>query len=121
MTDCHFSTYHITGIRILITGRACRTWVARAYAPCGRVTGLLTGAEQPVVWTGEIIRCICTFIVDLVAGIHSTVNAVAAVGRCAVLAGAGSCVTGFRTVAEKSIIAIRIKRALRTRLAFSVS
>ncbi len=80
VTDRHFSTYHITGIRILITGRSFRAWIASAHAPCSRITDLITGAEQSVVWTGNIIRCVHADIVELVTGIHGAINSVIAVG-----------------------------------------
>jgi hypothetical protein len=111
VTERHFFAYHITGIRILITGRPLRAGIARAHAPCSRITDLITGAKQSVVGTGGIIRRVCAGIIDLVAGIHGTVNAVIAVGRCARLAGAGSGITGLGTVAELGIVAVRVNRA----------
>jgi hypothetical protein len=54
VTDGHFSGYHITSIRILITGRPFRAGIARAHAPAGsRITDLITGAEQSVVLANQ--------------------------------------------------------------------
>jgi hypothetical protein len=119
VTDSHFSTYHITGIRILITGRSFRAWIASAHAPCSRITDLISGAEQPVIGTGKVIRRICTDIVGLVAGIHGTVDPVITVRRRTCLAGAGSNVTGLNTGAEEAVIAFRVIRTT-YRLALSV-
>ena len=121
MTDCHFSGYHITGIRILITGgHPFGAGIARAQTTCINITDLITGAEQPVVRTGIIIRRVVADIVELVTGIHGTVDSVITVGWRTWLAGAISGITGLRTVAEESIIAGRVIRAPYRR-AFSVS
>jgi hypothetical protein len=121
MTDCHFSGYHITGIRILITGgHPFGAGIARTLTPCINITNRITGAEQPVVRTGKIIRRIHADIVELVTGIHGTVDSVITVDRRARQAGASSGITGLRTVAEESIIAVCINRALGLRLAYSV-
>ena len=78
VTNCHFFADDITGIRLLITGRPFRTGIARAHAPGSRITDLITGAEQSVVRTGAIIGRIRAGIIDLVAGIHGTADAVIA-------------------------------------------
>jgi len=111
VTDGHFFADHITGIRILITYHPFRAGIARAHAPGSRITDLITGAEQCVVRTGGIIRRVRTFIVDLIAGIHGTVNPVITVGRRTRLAGAGSDVTGLITIAEHAIVAVRVNGA----------
>jgi len=67
VTDRHFGAYHITSIRILITGRPFRSGIARAHAPGRRISDLITGAEQSVVRTGGIIRRVHTFIVDSIS------------------------------------------------------
>ena len=111
MTDWHFAGYHITGIRILITGHSFRTGITRTHAPCSRITDLITGAEQPVVRTGKIIRRVHTDIVDLVTGLHGTVYTIITIDWYTWLAVASSGITGFLTVAEESIIAVRVIRA----------
>ena len=112
MTDCHFSGYHITGIRILITGgHPFGARIARAHTPCISITDLITGAEQPVVRTGKIIRRVHTDIVDLVTGLHGTVYTIITIDWYTWLAVASSGITGFLTVAEESIIAVRVIRA----------
>jgi len=120
VTDRHFSGYHITGVRILITGRPFRARIARAQAPSGRITDLLTGTEQTVIRTGRVIRRVQTSIIRLVAGIHGTVDPVITVNGITRLAGAGSAVTGLRTVAEHAVIAIGVNRTLGRHPAFSV-
>jgi hypothetical protein len=112
VTEGHFFRYHITRIRILITGRPFRTGITRAHAPGSRITDLITGTEQAVVRTGGIIRRVRTGIVDLVTGIHGTVHPVVAVNWRTRLAGAGSGVTGLRTVAEHAVVAVRVIHAI---------
>jgi len=63
------------------------------------------------VAAGSVIGRVDTFIVDLVAGIHGTDHPVIAVGRRTSLADAGSGITGLRTVAEDSVVAVRINCA----------
>ena len=112
MTDWHFPGYHITGIRILITGgHPFGARIARAHTPCISITDLITGAEQPVVRTGKIIRRVHTDIVDLVTGLHGTVYTIITIDWYTWLAVASSGITGFLTVAEESIIAVRVIRA----------
>jgi hypothetical protein len=104
--------YLITSIQILIAGLVRPAWITSAYAPSIWITDLLAIAEHPVVRADRIVGRVHTSIVDLVAGINGAVDAVITVDRRTRLAGAGSCVTGLRTVAEKSIIAVRVNRAL---------
>jgi hypothetical protein len=81
-----------------------------------RITGLGTVAKQVVIAIC-IIWHLYTGIVAFVTGIVGAGDSVVAVGRCAGLAGAGSGVTGLRTVAEHAIITVRVNRALRRHLA----
>jgi hypothetical protein len=120
MTDCHFPGYHITSIRILITGGyPFGAGIASAHAPCRRITYLITRAEQPVVRTGNIIRCVYADILKLITGIFGTVDFIITVDRRTRLTRAGSSITGLRTITEKSIIAVHVIRTT-YRLAFSV-
>jgi hypothetical protein len=120
MTDCHFSGYHITGIRILITGgHPFGARIARTHTPCIKITDLITGAEQPVVRTGKIIRRVHADIVELITGIHGTVDSVITVYICTRLT-LKCVITGFLSITEESIIAVRINCALWLRLAFTV-
>jgi hypothetical protein len=118
VTDSHFS--HITHIRIFVANRAFRAGITRAHASGSRITDLITGTEQSVVRTCRIVGGVHTGVIDLVAGIHGTADAVIAVGRRTRLAGAGSGITGLRTVAELAVVTLRVDRALGLRLAYSV-
>ena len=80
-------------------------------ATVDRIASLSTVADVAVV-AGSVIGRVDTGIIGLVAGISGTDNPVIAVGRCARLAGAGSGITGLRTVAEEFIDAVRVNRAL---------
>jgi len=80
----------------------------------------LTATEQTVVGTCRVVRSVHTGIVDLVASTHGTGNPVVAVNRSTWLASAGGHIASFLTVAEHSIVAVRISDALGRHSALSI-